>query len=131
MASDTTGQSSKGARVLLVEDHAQLRRILTTTLVASGYQVTAAESGDAALILLKGGLQIDTLLSDIRMPGKIDGKQLAEWLRAARPSVAILLQTGYSDVQTGSFAVLRKPFTPEELITRLESLDREHLLATP
>jgi CheY-like chemotaxis protein len=81
------------------------------------------------MTLLMEGLQIDIVLSDIRMPGRIDGIQLAEWLRAARPSIPILLQTGYTDVQTGEFPVLRKPFMPDELLTMLDSVVSE--LALP
>jgi CheY-like chemotaxis protein len=121
-------QAKRGLKLLLVEDHAQLRSILTKTLVQSGYQVTVAESGDAAMALLKGGLRIDILLSDIRMPGRVGGIQLAEWLRAAQPSIPILLQTGYTDVQTGDFPVLRKPFMPDELLTMLESVLSEPAL---
>jgi CheY-like chemotaxis protein len=121
-------QAKRGLKLLLVEDHAQLRSILTKTLVQSGYQVTVAESGDAAMALLKGGLRIDILLSDIRMPGRVGGIQLAEWLRAAQPSIPILLQTGSTDVQTGDFPVLRKPFMPDELLTMLESVLSEPAL---
>jgi CheY-like chemotaxis protein len=81
------------------------------------------------MTLLEEGLQIDILLSDIRMPGRIDGIQLAKWLRAARPSIPILLQTGYTDVQTGDFPVLHKPFMPDELLTMLDSVVSE--LALP
>jgi CheY-like chemotaxis protein len=74
------------------------------------------------MTLLQGGLQIDILLSDIRMPGRLDGVQLAEWLRDARPSTVILLQTGFADINTGHFPLLRKPFMPTELIATLQSV---------
>ncbi len=129
MSTENKALPNEGLRLLLVEDHAQLRRILTRTLAEAGYKVTTAASGDAAMTLLMEGLQIDIVLSDIRMPGRIDGIQLAEWLRAARPSIPILLQTGYTDVQTGEFPVLRKPFMPDELLTMLDSVVSE--LALP
>lgn len=108
--------------VLLVEDHARLRRILQWALESDGFRVTSAESADEAVALLEKGATVDILLSDIRMPGSIDGLQLARWVRDHHPGIAILLQTGFSDLDTGDFPLLRKPYPPEELSARLRAL---------
>ncbi len=109
-------------RVLLVEDHAALRSILERSLRQLGYEVTAFASGREALAALVAGAAPDVMLSDIRMPGSPDGLELADWVRAHRPATRVLLQTGFSDVPTGGHAVLRKPFTPEDLHRALEAL---------
>ncbi|MGA2708840.1 MAG: response regulator [Steroidobacteraceae bacterium] len=106
--------------VLLVEDHVLLQRILTRTLNDGGFQVTAVGSADQAVALLEGGATADVLLSDIRMPGSLDGLQLAHWVRTHRPAVVIVLQTAFTDMEVDDFRVLRKPFTPAELMQCLQ-----------
>jgi DNA-binding NtrC family response regulator len=101
--------------VLLVEDHPQLRRVLQRTLKMDGMVVSVAESGDQAKAMLRDGLVVDLVLSDVRMPGETDGVQLARWLQTHHPQVAVLLQSGYSEIDTGEFPILRKPFAPQEL----------------
>jgi DNA-binding NtrC family response regulator len=106
--------------VLLVEDHARLRHILGQMLTAMGLKVTAAESGDHAVRLLATGLSPDVLLSDIRMPGGLDGLGLARWVQAHNPSMVILLQTGFAEISTSEFRILRKPVAPEQLLAAIE-----------
>jgi CheY-like chemotaxis protein len=106
--------------VLLVEDHMLLQRILTRTLNDGGFRVTAVGSADQAVALLEGGATADILLSDIRMPGRLDGLQLAQWVRAHHPAVVIVLQTAFTDMEVADFRVLRKPFTPAELMQCLQ-----------
>ena len=108
--------------ILLAEDHALVRRMLIRTLISSGYQVTAAEDGDQALKLLEHGTDADILLSDIRMPGSMDGFMLARWVQQNRPNMVILLQSAYSNLDTGEFRLLRKPFSAEELAQALKDV---------
>lgn len=65
--------------------------------------------------MLRDGLVVDLVLSDVRMPGETDGVQLARWLQLHYPQIAVLLQSGYSEIDTGDIPVLRKPFAPQEL----------------
>jgi DNA-binding NtrC family response regulator len=109
-------------RILLAEDHLLVRKLLAKALTSAGYDVIVAEDGDKARWLLENGAVADVLLSDIRMPGSMDGFQLARWVQHHRPAMAILLQTAYSDLDTGAFRVLRKPFSPEELATAIREL---------
>ena len=109
------------AHVLLVEDHALVRQFLSMVLSNADFRVTAAESGTHALELLEQGMQADMLLSDIRMPGSIDGIQLARWVRTHRPGMAILLQTGFSEGTAEEFRVLQKPYPPEVLLAAIRS----------
>ena len=115
-------RSALPRELMLVEDHAQLRQVLALSLTALGYRVTSFGSGAEALAALESGAAPDLLLTDVRMPGVPDGLQLAGWLRVHRPATPVLLQTGYSQLPTGDFAVIRKPFTPEELAAALAAL---------
>ncbi|HLZ96389.1 MAG TPA: response regulator [Steroidobacteraceae bacterium] len=116
------GQSVIAVHVLLVEDHPRLRKILQFALESDGFRVTAVESADAAVALLENGVTVDILLSDIRMPGSMDGLQLAHWVRERHAGTGVLLQTGFSDLDTGDFPMLRKPYPPEELSARLRAV---------
>jgi DNA-binding NtrC family response regulator len=119
--------SSSGAQIhiLLVEDHAMLRRIMQQSLAAAGFQVTATETGDQAAALLESGARPQLLLSDIRIPGRLNGLELARWAQQRYPSMVILLQTGFANIDTGDFQVLRKPFDSDTLMAAIhEALER-------
>jgi CheY-like chemotaxis protein len=105
-----------GLSVLLVEDNDRLRRVLQLSLAEIGFAVTAAASGDAARTLLEDGPCPSLLFSDIRMPGQLDGLQLASWATRRFPELHVLLQTGYAEDGAGEFPALRKPFTADELV---------------
>jgi CheY-like chemotaxis protein len=111
-----------GIHVLLVDDHALLRDLMAQILGAQGFQVTVAESGEAAIQSLEGGLCPQVLLSDIRMPGRYNGVELARWARARYPSLVILLQTAFTDIDTGDFRVLYKPFDPQMFLSAIQEL---------
>jgi len=108
--------------VLLVDDHALLRDLMAQILGSQGFEVTAAESGEAAIALFEGGLRPQVLLSDIRMPGRYNGVELARWARARYPSLVILLQTAFTDIDTGDFRVLYKPFDPQMFLSAIQEL---------
>lgn len=118
----TSGPGMAGVHVLLVDDHSLLRDLMAQILGSQGFQVTAAESGEAAIGLLEGGLNPQVLLSDIRMPGRYNGVELACWARARYPSLVILLQTAFTDIDTGDFRVLYKPFDPQMFLSAIQEL---------
>jgi DNA-binding NtrC family response regulator len=104
----------------VAEDHPQVRRFIEMFLVDVGYRVTTAETGDQARALLEAGLSADLLLSDIRMPGSMDGLQLARWAQEHRPAMAIILQTGFAELKSCEYLVLQKPYPAEELLAAIE-----------
>ena len=108
--------------VLVVEDNADVRAMVVTQIKSLGYRVVETDSGDAALALLEehpGGF--DLLISDMVMPGEIDGLGLARMARERWPTLAILLTTGFSDVvddgdgKAVDFGVLRKPYRKADI----------------
>jgi two-component system, cell cycle sensor histidine kinase and response regulator CckA len=87
----------RGGNVLLVEDEAQLRILLTTVLEQAGYRVLAASGPIEALGLAQGfPEQIDLLLTDVVMP-QMTGPMLATELQARRPGLLVLFMSGYTD----------------------------------
>ena len=115
-------QRLAGLRVLLVEDDPDLNRLVGEMLEELGMQVVSASSADEGREL-QARSPIDAVLSDMVMPGKMDGLDLARSLRAARAELPIVLMTGFSAAAGSAakegFPVLRKPFTLEALAAAL------------
>ena len=110
--------------VLLVEDNPDVANASTGLLEELGYAVRWASDVDSALgeIAANG---IDLVLSDIVMPGKMDGLALARILKQKHPGLPILLATGYSEAARNAaaeFPILRKPYQIHELNEALSRL---------
>jgi CheY-like chemotaxis protein len=105
----------KGETVLLVEDEPAVRALVRTVLTQYGYTVLTAETGARAIELWTAHTaEIDLLLTDVVLPGGLDGVELAVLLRHDRPELGILLTSGYSD-DTKSltrYGFLAKPQNP-------------------
>ncbi len=107
--------------VLLVEDNPDVAEAITAMLRSLGYGVVAAADGAAALRRLDEGGRFDLVLSDIVMPGAVDGLTLAGRLRERRPELPIVLATGYSQAAEtpAGVEILHKPFDLDILATAL------------
>ncbi len=112
------------ARLLVVDDDADMLRLLSMRLGAAGYQVTAVGSAEAAL----SQLDIDRpqlVLSDVRLPGK-DGLALFDEIRSRHPSLPVILLTAHGTIpdaveatRRGVFTYLTKPYEAKELLERI------------
>jgi DNA-binding NtrC family response regulator len=95
-------------------------------LTEQGHRVILASNADEALQRLREGLRVDLVVSDLVMPGEIDGLGLAQAVRAKWPGVPVLLVSGYSDrasqAQECGFVLLSKPFSPEALNAHIAEL---------
>lgn len=119
-------------RVLLVDDNVKLRGLIAQTLESHGCRVSTAADANEAVRMLEGGLDVRLLLSDVRMPGPMDGVALAEWVSQRCPRVAVLLVTGFTQTSTLRFPLLSKPFGPEQLIEAMHGvLGRSSTSARP
>jgi len=114
-----------------VEDEATLRLLAARALRARGFQVLLAADGAEALRVLEThGQPLDLLVTDVVMPN-MDGRELADRLRARMPGLKVLFLSGYMDdalLRRGVFeaneTLLQKPFTPSTLAQRVcEVLD--------
>jgi len=115
-----TGSSTEGSRlVLLVEDDLNVRTVLRRQLTELGFMVIEAPGGEEAVGIIDSVSELGVLVSDIVMPGAMDGRRLAALAKKRRPDLRTVLVTGYADgLDTQAdrpFVLLRKPCTKEEL----------------
>ena len=115
--------------VLLVEDEADVRTIVRDILSELGYAVLEAENGQAGLSIVASEARIDLLLTDIGLPGGINGRQLADAARRYRPGLKVLFITGYAEhMITGNspmeegMQVMTKPFRLTTLVSRVREI---------
>ena len=117
-----------GELVLLVEDEPNVRRVIRQQLIDLGYPVIEAENGAQAREMIEHIPDIAIIVSDIIMPGGINGRQLADWVMQHRPQLSILLMTGYADEHdtegTSDLPLLAKPFIRQDLARALQRANR-------
>ncbi|MCH7743488.1 MAG: PAS domain S-box protein [Proteobacteria bacterium] len=110
--------------ILIVEDNDKLLKVTRRIIAGFGYQVYSAENAEAARELIESGLAIDLVFSDIQMPGKWTGIELAELIRECHPDIKVLLTTGYSDRENVAemFPTLAKPYSNTQVAIKLREL---------
>jgi DNA-binding response OmpR family regulator len=105
----------------LVEDEFLVRLTLAEALVDAGFEVAEAETADAAARLLRGPDGFDMLLTDIQMPGGLDGLGLAREMRACHPGIPIVYMTGRPETMRAASldareVFIRKPYGSSEVL---------------
>ncbi|MCF5390843.1 response regulator [Pseudomonas syringae] len=115
--------------ILVVDDEPAVRLLITELLEDLGYIVLQAERGADALTILQSKAAIDLLITDVGLPGGMNGRQVADAARDVRPDLKILFVTGYAenaalahDTLEPGMHVLPKPFAIAELIGRVTEL---------
>jgi PAS domain S-box-containing protein len=111
-----------GLSVLMVEDDAEVRAVVTAFLDALGCRTTPCSSAEDALMVLSQRSDFDVLLSDISLGAGMRGTELAAIAQRQVPRLAVLLMSGYSaelleadSISPASWELLRKPYSREEL----------------
>jgi len=115
-------------RILLVEDEPLIREIIAETLGHAGFDVTATCTGDEAAILIADSDSFDLLLTDVTMPGLIDGIGLAEHAREVHPNLPVVFMSGRPDNARRAAAVgqpmafVPKPYDTARVIRTIDRL---------
>ncbi|WP_442969343.1 ATP-binding protein [Pseudomonas sp. TUM22785] len=124
-----TAITQHGETVLLVDDEPAVRMLMADVLNELGYTVIEAADGAAGLKLLRSDVLIDLLITDVGLPGGMNGRQMADAGRELRPGLKTLFITGYAEsVFTGNtplqpaMHVLTKPFSVDALGSRVREL---------
>jgi signal transduction histidine kinase/CheY-like chemotaxis protein len=118
-----------GETVVLIEDEPTIRLLVTEVLQDAGYRVIAAEDGQTGLAILQEEGRVDLLVTDVGLPGGLNGRQVADAARVGRPGLKVLFITGYAEnaaVGNGLMAqgmeVLTKPFEIAVLASKVRGM---------
>ncbi len=118
-----------GETVLVVDDEPTVRMLVAEVLEELGYAALEAADGAAGLKLLQSGVRVDLLVTDVGLPGGMNGRQMADAARLTRPELKVLFITGYAEnavVGNGhldpGMHVMTKPFAMESLALRIREL---------
>lgn len=119
--------TSLSQRIMLVEDEFLIRLTLSEVLADEGYEVIEAATGDDALQLLQDGADIRVLLTDIQLPGVLDGHALVEQARLLLPNLPVIFMTGRPDAAAArpgriDEAVVAKPYLPSDICRAIKAM---------
>jgi signal transduction histidine kinase/CheY-like chemotaxis protein len=128
---DLSTEEHSGETALVIDDEPSVRMLITDALSDLGYACIEANDGPAGLKILQSPKRVDLLVTDVGLPGGLNGRQIAEAARALRSDLRILFVTGYAEnaafnhghIERG-MEVLTKPFTVDELMRRVKILNR-------
>jgi CheY-like chemotaxis protein len=125
-------RAEAGQTVLIVDDEASVRMLVTEVLNELGYTAIEASDGVAGLRVLESNARIDLLVTDVGLPGGINGRQMADAARKTRPELRVLFITGYASTEAvgdggleRGMHVLTKPFSMEQLALRIKAIISE------
>jgi CheY-like chemotaxis protein len=119
----------RGETVVLIEDQDSIRIVLAEVLEGAGYRLMTAADGPGGLRLLQGQGRVDLLITDVGLPGGLNGRQVADAARTDRPGLKVLFITGYAEnaaigdgqLESG-MEVLTKPFDLDSLTRRVRQM---------
>jgi len=130
---DELPRAEAGETVLIVDDEPTVRMLIGDTLAELGYRGIEVGNAASGLKILESDAEVDLLITDVGLPGGMDGKELADVARIARPNLKVLFITGYAQnaaISNGHLEpgmhVLSKPFAMETLAARIRSIIEEH-----
>ncbi|OAS19967.1 ATP-binding protein [Methylobacterium platani] len=121
--------AAAGETVLIVDDEPSVRMLVADVLGDLGYAAIEAAEGGGGLAVLQSAARIDLLITDVGLPGGLNGRQLADAARVTRPDLKVLFITGFAETALLSngqlepgMAVLTKPFAVDALAARIREL---------
>ena len=121
--------SGDGEVVLVIDDEPTIRMLIVEVLEQAGYQAIEAIDGPSGLRTLQAPGRIDLLITDVGLPGGMNGRQIADVARVVRPGLKVLFVTGYAEnaaVGNGllepGMAVVTKPFGIDELSRKIQDM---------
>ncbi|WP_199173253.1 hybrid sensor histidine kinase/response regulator [Pollutimonas subterranea] len=121
--------SGRGETVVVIDDEPALRQLMVEVLEDNGYIALEAADGPSGLKLLESEDDVDLLITDVGLPGGMNGRQVADAARVSRPGLKVLFVTGYAEnaiVRNGlldsGMEVMTKPFTMASMGSKIRDL---------
>jgi PAS domain S-box-containing protein len=118
-----------GETVLVVDDEATVRMLMSDVLAEAGYAVLEAQDGARAMRILQSDARVDLLITDVGLPGGMNGRQVADAARETRPDLKVLFVTGFAENAAlgdgrlpRGMAVLTKPFQVIDLTGKVRDV---------
>jgi CheY-like chemotaxis protein len=115
---------TRSSAILVAEDEVVVRMMLAEALRDAGYTVIEAADAEEAIRALRASADVKLLITDVRMPGRMDGVALARWVRSERPDIKVLLVSGdlTGIVPTEHDGAFLKPYNVSRLVGAVENL---------
>jgi len=115
--------------VLVIDDEPIVRMLIIETVEEAGFTALEAQDGPSGLKILQSDARIDLLVTDVGLPGGMNGRQVADAARVTRPELKVLFVTGYAEnaaVANGylgpNMAVVTKPFVMADLAKKITEM---------
>ncbi len=115
--------------MLVIDDEPEVRMLVVDVLEELGYAAMEASDGPEGLKVLQSKARVDLLITDVGLPGGLNGRQVADAARALRPEIKVLFITGYAENAVLSHGhldhgmqVVTKPFAVEDLARRIRAI---------
>jgi CheY-like chemotaxis protein len=118
--------------ILVVEDEILVRAMVADDLREQGYRVIEATHADDALSVLRSGVPVELVLTDVQMPGPLDGLGLARLIRADYPAIKVIIASGCvrgTAVEAAASAFFAKPYNVRALVAEIARLLADQTMA--
>ncbi len=122
-------RAGRGETVLVVDDEPTVRMLVAEVLEDLGYTAIEAADGAAGLKALRSGARIDLLITDVGLPGGMNGRQVADAARGLRPGLKVLFITGYAEnavfgsgILEPGMRMMTKPFALDEFAAKVREM---------
>jgi PAS domain S-box-containing protein len=126
LAEPVASDLGSGETILIVDDEPTIRMLMSDVLSGAGYAVLEAHDGPSAMRILESETRVDLLITDVGLPGGMNGRQIADAARSTRPALKVLFVTGFAEnavVGNGhlppGMAVITKPFAVADLASKV------------
>ena len=128
-AAPSAHRRSHGEVVLVIDDEATIRMVIAEVLEDAGYTALEAADGPSGLAVLQSPARVDLLITDVGLPGGLNGRQVADAARLSRPDLKVIFITGYAEAAIfgnglldNGMAVVTKPFLMDDLAAKIKEI---------